>query len=244
MTRKPYGLLCPISRACELLEPRWTIQILTEMWSGSTRFNEIRRGVGHISPGLLSKRLKELEEKGLIERVEDRGAGTVDYFRTEMGQALEPALDALAHWAQRHIDAEVALCDTDVSNLMWKMRRWIIVDELPPRRIVMRIRFTDEGLDYDTYWILTQPGAVPEICTSDPGFDVDLWLEVNAVSFGGILLRRTTLAREIDAGEIFVSGDQRLARTIPRWLPGSDYGGDGIAELRPEKPERAQVHVE
>lgn len=65
MPNKSYGLLCPISRACEILEPRWTIQILTELWAGSTRFNDIHRGVGHISRGLLSKRLKELEASTL-----------------------------------------------------------------------------------------------------------------------------------------------------------------------------------
>ena len=74
MANNSYGLLCPISRACEILQPRWTIQILTELWSGSTRFNDIHRGVGRISRGLLSKRLKELEGLGLIERVEDKAA--------------------------------------------------------------------------------------------------------------------------------------------------------------------------
>ncbi|NHX27970.1 helix-turn-helix transcriptional regulator, partial [Escherichia coli] len=60
MSIKPSGLICPITKACEVLEPRWTIPILAELWAGSSRFNDIRRGVGNISPGLLSKRLKEL----------------------------------------------------------------------------------------------------------------------------------------------------------------------------------------
>jgi len=55
MAQRPYGLLCPISRASELLEPRWTIQIITELWNGSTRFNDIRKAVGNISSALLSK---------------------------------------------------------------------------------------------------------------------------------------------------------------------------------------------
>src|SRR5262245_26943473 len=83
MRQRHYGLLCPISHASEVLGPRWTIQILTELWNGSTRFNDIRRGVGNISSGLLSKRLKELEVVGLIERIEDKAAGTVAYIRTE-----------------------------------------------------------------------------------------------------------------------------------------------------------------
>ena len=100
MSQKRYGLLCPLSHASEILEPRWTIQVLSELWLGSTRFNEIRRGVGSISPGILAKRLNELEDAGLVERVEDKATGTVDYFRTDRAIALEPALNALAAWAQ------------------------------------------------------------------------------------------------------------------------------------------------
>ena len=121
MPAKPYGLICPISHACDVLEPRWTIPILTEMWSGATRFNDIRRGIGNISPALLSKRRKELEANDLIERIEDRATGAVDYIRTQRAIDLEPALNALAEWAQCNIRARTALADGDVSNLMWKI---------------------------------------------------------------------------------------------------------------------------
>jgi len=99
MSRRPYGLICPISLACEILEPRWTVQILTELWNGSTRFNDIRRGLGNISSAILSRRLKEMEALGLVERIEDKAAGTVDYFRTEKAIRLEPAMNALAEWS-------------------------------------------------------------------------------------------------------------------------------------------------
>ena len=105
MSNTPYGMICPITLACDLLEPRWTIPILTEMWSGARRFNDIRRGVGSISTALLSKRLKEMQQKGLIRRVEDCDTGAIEYLRTDMAVALEPALNALAVWAQRHIEA-------------------------------------------------------------------------------------------------------------------------------------------
>ena len=235
MPQKPYGMLCPISKACEILGPRWTIQVLTELWSGSTRFNDIRRGIGGISPGLLSKRLKELEAAGLIERVEDRATGTVDYIRTKTGIALEPALNALAEWAQCHIDAEIALCDTNLSTLMWKMRRWIDVAELPNRRVVFRFHFNESDLPYDTYWMVIQPGALPELCTSDPGYDIDLYIETEVISLGGIITGRTSIARELELGALFLSGDARLARTMDRWLPATGYAQlRGIATL-PEK---------
>ncbi len=235
MSKKPYGLLCPISRACELLEPRWTIPVLTQLWNGSSRFNDIRRGVGNISPGLLSKRLKELEAAGLVDRVEDKATGTVDYIRTRKAIELEPALNALAIWAQRNIEAEVALCDPDMSSLMWKLRGWIELDQLPLRRVVIRFRFDDNKLDYNTYWMVCQPGALPEMCTYDPGFEVDLFVETEVMSFAAILSARSTVDRELAEGALFLSGDSKLAHTIDRWLPQSEYADvEGIALLRPE----------
>lgn len=223
MNRKPYGMICPIVHACDLLEPRWTIPILTEMWGGSTRFNDIRRGVGSISPALLSRRLRELEANGLIERIEDRASGAVSYIRTQRAIDLEPALNALAEWAQCNIEARTALCDADVQTLMWTMRRYILTEELPRRQIVIQFHFNDEGLDYDTYWTLFRPGQPIEICTAIPGFDVDLYVETEKVSLASIVIRRTTIAREIEEGRLFLSGDAHLARTMDRWIHQTPY---------------------
>ena len=143
ITKQPYGLICPITRACDVLEPRWTIPIISEIWAGSTKFNEIRRGVGSISPALLSKRLKELEEYGLVERIEDPATGTVDYLRTQMAIDLEPALNSLAVWAQKYIEAEIA-CDVDLSSLTWKMRNYI--DSLFNRLVTLETRLYGCGV--------------------------------------------------------------------------------------------------
>jgi DNA-binding HxlR family transcriptional regulator len=226
MSSKPYGLICPITRACDVLEPRWTIPILSELWSGATKFNELRRGIGNISPALLSKRLKELEENGLIERIEDPATGAVDYVRTQMAIDLEPALNSLAVWAQKYIEAEIA-CEVDLSSLTWKIRRYIVTDELPDRRVVIRFHFQGEGLEYDTYWIVANPGDPVQLCTSIPGFDVDLWVETTVPSLSAVLLARSTVVREVEAGRMFLSGDALLSRTMQRWLSVTDYVPEG-----------------
>jgi DNA-binding HxlR family transcriptional regulator len=224
MSSKPYGLICPITRACEILEPRWTIPILVGLWCGATKFNDLRRQVGSISPALLSKRLKELEAMGFVERVTDPATGSVDYLRTAAAVALEPALDALARWAQCHIEAEAALCNVTVSSLMWQLRKQIEVDALPQRRVVIQFRFSDPGLHDDTWWALIQPGAPVEVCVSIPGFDIDLFVETNRTSLAGIMLARTTLAVELANGGLYLSGDAVLSRTMHRWLRiGPDY---------------------
>lgn len=234
MTRKPYGMICPITRVCEILEPRWTIAIIVGLWAGATKFNDLRREIGSISPALLSKRLRDLEAMGLVERVTDPATGSVDYLRTEAAIALEPALNALAEWAQCHVDAVTALCTGTVSNLMWNMRKYFVAEALPRRRLVIQFRFADPGLEYDTYWALIQPGAPVEICSSIPGFDIDLYVETNRVSLQGILLGRTTIARELAADGLYLSGDPVLARTMHRWLKLSDMAQvEGIAMLPP-----------
>ncbi|WP_170606363.1 winged helix-turn-helix transcriptional regulator [Ruegeria arenilitoris] len=218
MKTQPYGIVCSISHACEVLEPRWTIPILSEMWAGSTRFNDIKRGVGNISPALLTKRLKELEKQGLIERIEDPATGQVDYLRTQRAIDLEPALLALGEWAQCNIEARQALQDTDVSTLMWQMRGLISTDQLPNRQVVIQFRFSDPNLEYDTYWALIRPKMDVEICSSIPGFDVDLYVETDRISLAAIIMNRTTISRELDAGRLFLSGDALLARTMDKWL--------------------------
>lgn len=236
MTTQPYGLVCPITHACDILEPRWTMPILSEMWSGATRFNDIRRGVGNISPALLSRRLKELETHGLIERIEDPATGTVDYIRSQAAIDLEPALNALAEWAQRNIEARQALRDMDVSTFMWKMRSYILVEKLPDRQIVIQFRFRDPGLDYDTYWALIRPGKPTEMCTDIPGFDVDLYVETSKISLTSVLLGRTTIARETEAERMFLSGDALLAKTMQQWLYISGYADcDGVLLLEEDE---------
>ena len=234
MTRRPYGLFCPISLACEILEPRWTIQILTELWNGSSRFNDIRKGLGNISSALLSRRLKEMEALGLVERIENKATGSISYFRTEKSIKLEPAMNALAEWAQCNIEAEIALSGADVSTIMWGVRRMIILAELPQRRAVIRFHFRDDPPPKNShYWFVVEPGAdLPELCSLDPGRDVDLYVETGTVSLGAIIEGRSSIEREKERGGLFLSGDPGLARSMDRWLRTSVWAAvEGIVPL-------------
>lgn len=227
MPSKPYGTICALSKACEILEPRWTLLILNQIWSGYTRFSDIRRAVGNISPGVLSKRLDELEKAGLVERIDDRARGTVDYIRTQAAIELEPMMDGLSIWAQRHIDAEVALSDANLSSMMWFFGKAVQTAHFPTRRVVMRLHFSDESGPYPTWWLLAEPGAPPEICVAIPDLNVDLYIETTKVSWQALFLGRSTIAREIDAGRLFVTGDALLIRKMDQWLPRSVYADAG-----------------
>ena len=231
MPAKPYGLYCPTSKATEVLMPRWTIQILGELWGGATRFNDIKRGLPGVSPTLLAKRLKEMQETGLVERVEDKATGRIDYIRTQKAADLDDILLALAKWAQAHIEADIALEDRDADLLMWNIRNQFDSDALPPEKTIIRLNFADATSPATTYWVIHNPGDKVEICASDPGFDVDLFIETTVGAFTGVYLGRIPFARAVEDGSLFFSGSALLEKTFLHWFRLSDHAGyDRIAK--------------
>ena len=96
-----YGQFCPVAKAMEVLDERWTLLVVRELLSGSSHFNELRRGVPKMSPALLSKRLHSLERAGVIRRTESDGR--TSYTLTESGRELGDVVDALAVWGVRWI---------------------------------------------------------------------------------------------------------------------------------------------
>ena len=87
MTLGSYGQFCPVAMAAEMLCTRWTVVLLRELIAGSTRFNDLRRGVPRMSPALLSQRLKELEAGGSsAERRRRREPGVYEYHLTKAGR--------------------------------------------------------------------------------------------------------------------------------------------------------------
>jgi DNA-binding HxlR family transcriptional regulator len=99
MATGSYQQFCPVAMAAEILCTRWTIVLLREMVAGSTRFNELRRGVPRMSPALLSQRLKELEMAGIVARAKSAAEpGVFEYRLTESGRELGPLVEAFGIW--------------------------------------------------------------------------------------------------------------------------------------------------
>lgn len=81
-----YGQFCSFARSLDLLGERWTLLIVRELLSGSTRFNDIRRGIPRISRTMLSARLRDLVDSGVVARGAGRNGPT--YELTREGQEL------------------------------------------------------------------------------------------------------------------------------------------------------------
>ena len=97
MTQGSYKQFCPVSMAAEVLCTRWTIVVLRELLAGSTRFNDLRRGVPRMSPALLSQRLKDLELNGVVARTPSKDDPAIyEYHLTARGQRI--AADRRGLW--------------------------------------------------------------------------------------------------------------------------------------------------
>ena len=83
-----FGQFCPVALASEVLTQRWMLLILRELMAGSSRFNDIRRGVPRISASLLKARLQTLERADIIERRRDRGRDVDEYFLVRVPRGL------------------------------------------------------------------------------------------------------------------------------------------------------------
>lgn len=214
--RGGYGQFCPVSMAAEIVCTRWTALVLREFLCGSTRFNDIRRGVPKMSPALLSKRLRELEDGGVIASVETASGGS-EYRLTPMGRELEPLIMGLGQWGQRWIESRLSLRNLDPSLLMWDMRRNIRPDPLPDRRCTIQILYPELGDGDRQWWLVVDSGTV-DLCKIDPGYDVDLLITCSLRSMTSVWMGITSLREETQAGRLTIDGDRAIARTIGAWL--------------------------
>jgi DNA-binding HxlR family transcriptional regulator len=207
--------------ASEVLSSRWTILIIYELLHGSTRFNEIRRGVPRMSPTLLSKRLKELETAEILER--ENGEG-IQYRLTDSGNELGPIIESLGHWATRWIDSECTLSNLDAQLLMWNMRRKIDPNPLPRRRVVIEFIYPELPRDRSRYWLIVSPGVEgTDLCSIDPGFDVDLYISADLKAMTSAWMGVSLMQDEIDAGRIVLTGNRAMIDTLSGWMKRSKY---------------------
>jgi DNA-binding HxlR family transcriptional regulator len=225
-----YGQFCPVAMASEVICARWTPLILRELLCGSTRFNDLRRGVPRMSPTLLSKRLKELEQAGVIETKATGQAGIVEYHLTQAGQELRPIVMSLGIWGQRWVETQLSLKNLDPSLLMWDMRRSLDLSPMPPRRCAIQFHYPELPEARRNFWLVID-NRVVDMCLVDPGYEVDLFVECSLRTMTAIWMGLTSVQAELDAGRIELSGDKTLARSMQQWL--------GLSPFAKEKNRRA-----
>lgn len=214
-----YGQYCPLALSAELLCRKWMILVLSRLLDGCSRFNDIRRGLPQISPSLLSQRLSELTEAGLVLHTgSSRGRGG-EYILTEAGRELETVVDQMAAWGQRWA-RDMTYEDLDPAFLVWSMHLRVDPTELPPGRTVVEFEFDRSPTKYRRFWLVCKGDDV-EMCLKDPGLEVDVAVTADLRTFVEAWRGFRDLRREIAKGTIRVHGPRTLTASIPDFLLGS-----------------------
>jgi DNA-binding HxlR family transcriptional regulator len=212
-----YGQFCPVAMAAEIVCSKWTPLLLRELLSGSTRFNDLRRGVPRMSPTLLSKRLKELEEAGVIAARATGESGAGEYRLTAAGEDLRDVIMSLGVWGQRWIESSLTLKNLDPSLLMWDMRRNIAPASVPAHRCTVQFIYPELSPGRNKWWLVID-GSEVDLCSVNPGFEVDLYVTSTLRSMTAVWMGHSTLKTEIDTGNIVLMGDKAMTRSIHGWL--------------------------
>jgi DNA-binding HxlR family transcriptional regulator len=219
--RGGYGQFCPVSMAAEVFCSRWTPLIMRELLAGTTRFNDLRRGVPRMSPALLSKRLKELEKAGIVSVSRGKG-GAVEYGLTPAGHDLKDVVMGLGMWGARWVEAQLSLRNLDPTLLMWDMRRRLVPEPLPPRRCTIQFQYPELSASKQNYWLVVDGGEV-DLCYFDPGFEVDLLVRSPLKTMTAVWMGVAMLGREIESGAIELDGDPKVAGAMRQWLGLSPF---------------------
>lgn len=209
-----YGQFCPVSKAMELLDERWTLLVVRELMMGSRHFNSLRRGVPRMSPALLSKRLQTLIRAGVVERYRD--GNRVSYHLTPAGRELEPIVEAIGRWGIRWIP-ELGDADLDPHLLVWDIHRNIDMEAVPDGRTTVHFRFIDVEPDAGRWWIVIGAGGV-DVCDFDPGYPVCVTVETTLRALTLLWRGDVGWAEALRSGDMVLRGEAAARRALPRWL--------------------------
>jgi DNA-binding HxlR family transcriptional regulator len=216
-TQAGYGQFCPVAMAAEILCSRWTVLIVRELLCGTTRFNDLRRGVPRMSPTLLSKRLKELEEAGIIKTAHSSLHRGAEYRLTAAGEELRPIVMSLGGWGQRWVQSQLSLQNLDPALLMWDMRRRLDPEPLPRSRCTIQFHFPEAKAGQQNWWLVIENGEV-DLCGFDPGFETNLFVSSSLRALTAIWLGLSSVKLEVGRGELELTGEKHVAAAMQQWL--------------------------
>ena len=221
MNRGGYGQFCPVSMASEILCTRWTTLVIREMLCGSTRFNDLRRGVPRMSPALLSRRLKELQAAGIVVSAPNP-QGIVEYRLSPAGEDLREFVMSMGFWGQRWVESQLSLKNLDPSLLMWDMRRHLKPEPLPPARCTIQFQYPELPSGKRNWWLVIDGGQV-DLCGFDPGYEVNLLVRTPLRIMTAIWMGIASLRREVEAGNLELEGEPRIAGAMQQWIGLSPF---------------------
>ena len=209
-----YGQFCPVAKAMELLDERWTMLVIRELLEGSRSFNALRRGLPRMSPALLSTRLQTLARAGVIDRHET--AGRVTYTLTQAGLELRPIVEAIGTWGVRWIP-NLGDEDLDPHLLMWDIHRNVALDRVPEGRTVLRFTFRDVPGAGADWWLVIKADDV-DLCDFDPGGPVAATVDTDLRTMTRVWRGDEPWTDVLRSGRLRIEAPTSVRRAVPQWL--------------------------
>jgi DNA-binding HxlR family transcriptional regulator/putative sterol carrier protein len=203
MKTRSYGKYCGLAHAVELVGERWALVLVSDLLRGPKRFTDLQRGQPRIPSNVLSARLKELEDAGVVRRtVLPRPAGGVGYELTEYGRELEDVVLRLGLWGAQSMPEprpdEIVTADTLLLALRSTFRPEAARElrasyELRLGEIVVHARVNDGALEVD----------------EGPLGEADLMLETD-LTLHPLLTGELSPTEAIESGRVKVTGKRKL----------------------------------
>lgn len=223
--------MCPLAKAAEVLCERWTLLVVRELLLGSKRFGDLRSGIPRVSPTMLSQRLRELSDAGIIVRVGSKqrrgGPNSVEYELTQAGRELGPVLGGLSVWGQAHAVNDLRREDMDPSYIMWVAHKTLRFERPLSKRVVIAYELSDAVVGLRRWWIVCD-GDDAELCFNHPGFRVDVTVRTKLRPISLLLLGKLSPREAMRSGAVKLEGSAELTRSFPVWYPRtSEYVAPG-----------------
>jgi DNA-binding HxlR family transcriptional regulator len=207
---------CPVAKAADALGDRWSLLLVREMLRGVSRFNELERSMPGISRSVLAQRLRQLTRVGVVARTAGNGDRSPTYRLTDAGRELVSVVQAMNDWGVRWLVPEARATEVDPDGLMLYIRRHVVLDALPPRRVVIGFELRRRR-ERKSYWLVLKPGEV-SLCPEYPGFEEDVWIRAEVGALYRVVLGTLSLRDAQDDGLVRVDGPLALIRSLPRWF--------------------------
>ena len=158
----------------------------------------------------------------MIVAVRTAQPGISDYKLTEAGEDLRSVVMSLGVWGQRWVESSLSLKNLDPSLLMWDMRRNLDPTPLPSRRCTIYFVFSEAETAKRAWWLVIDGGKV-DLCSIDPGFEIDLYVRSSLRSMTAVWMGLSTVQKEIGARQLELIGDPGIAQSMQQWLGLSPF---------------------
>lgn len=207
---RTYGQACPVAHALDAVGGRWSLLVLRELRLGPRRYTDLAAALPGVGPSVLSQRLRDLEEAGVLER-RTRPAPMV-YALTPWGAGLEPVFRALAAWGMASPVPRAGSVSTD--SVLLGLRTFFA--RTPGWDAVVEVRTGRE-----VYRVVVVDGELRELSRGTPAEAPDA--VVTGDDLGGLTGSPEAFDRAVAGGMLTVTGDADVVR---RLVASTAKGGD------------------